>query len=57
MHEVLTVVAFISDIFCILMLFLQLYVVLSDARKKAKPSAATDGFDTGSEAQAEGPAL
>ena len=57
MHEVLTVVAFISDICCILMLFLQLYVVLSDARKKAKPSAATDGFDTGSEAQAEGPAL
>ncbi len=57
MQNVFELVAFLADICYIISFLWQLYTALRKANEKAKPSAATDGFDTGSEAQAEGPAL
>ena len=51
MLDALAVFALISGICSILSFALQVYSLVSEARKKAKPSAATDGFDTDSASQ------
>ncbi len=57
MLDVFNLVVFIAAICNILSFVLQAYSALSDAEEKAKPSAPTDGFDTGSESQDEEPNL
>ena len=57
MLDAFTVFALISGTCSIISLVLQILPIVRAAWKKAKPSAATDGFDTGSESQDEEPYL
>ena len=51
MQNVFELVAFLADICYIISFMWQLYTALRKANEKAKPSAATDGFDTDSALQ------